>query len=199
MEFFPGSVQPPARTVSCNSWKLQGSVTSGIYVLQDESQAPRLGYCDVNIEGYLDAALEQSIGYKIEAFPDPGRIMFSVYKNNPDQIMFTGDLTYNHEVENVGGHLDLETGIFKSPTDGSFQFTFSGSGYTSGEDYIGVYVNGQLRFLIYENDDTYSSLNYTWVLYLSEADEVRLRTIKGGLLVQSNIIFTFTGLLLKSA
>ena len=130
---FPGSVQAPAQTVTCNSWKLQGSVSSGIYILQDENQAPRLGFCDMTIEGYLDAALEQSIGFEIEVFPDPGRIMFSAHKDNPSQIEFTGDLVYNHEVENVGQHLDLETGIFKSPMDGSFQFTFSGSGYTTGQ------------------------------------------------------------------
>ena len=113
--------------------------------------------------------------------------------------MFTGDLVYNHEVENVGQHLDLETGIFTSPLDGSFQFTFSGSGYTSGEDYVGVFVNGERRFVIYENDDRYSSMSYTWVLSLKENDQVKLKTDKGGLLINPNIIFTFTGLLLKSA
>ena len=153
----------------------------------------------MTIEGYLDAALEQSIGYEIEAFPDPGRIMFSAYKDNPSQIEFTGDLVYNHEVENVGQHLDLKTGIFKSPLEGSFQFTFSGSGFTSGEDYVGVYVNDERRFVIYENDDTYSSMSYTWVLSLKENDQVHLRTQSGGLLINPNIMFTFTGFLLKSA
>ena len=167
--------------------------------MQDKDQAPRLGYCDMTIEGYLDAALEQSIGFEIEAFPDPGRIMFSAYKDNPTNIMFTGDLVYNHEVENIGQHLDLETGIFTSPLDGSFQFTFSGSGYTTGVDYVGVYVNGERRFVIYENNDGHSSMSYTWVLSLKENDQVHLRVDGGGLLLTTTIMYTFTGLLLKSA
>ena len=50
----------------------------------------------MSINGYLDVNLETSIGF-IEAFPTPGRIIFSAYKAEGGS--FSGDVTYSTLVE----------------------------------------------------------------------------------------------------
>ena len=191
-----GSVQIATKASSCSALKLQGVTTSGIYALQDENQAPRLGFCDMELNGYLDAELEKSIGV-LEAFPDPGRIMFSAYRDNQGEIAVTGDLTFNHQDENVGGHLDLATGVFTSPVDGTFKFTFSGLGYYSNSDHVDVYVNDERVFGIHNGDDgAATNLAYSWFLELQTNDKVKLYSVYN-LIVNSVHSYHFTCIQLK--
>ena len=139
----PGSVQADPNDISCNSLKLQGSLASGIYTLKKDNEDARLGYCDMSANGYLEADLEVPIGY-LEAFASPGRTMFSVYRAGPYSNHITGDITYNYAVENTYGYVDLDTGIFTSPTNGIFHFTFSAEadGANVYRD-VGVYINSK--------------------------------------------------------
>ena len=195
----PGSVQADANDISCNSLKLQGAVASGIYTLKKDNEDARLGYCDMSVNGYLEADLEVPIGY-LEAFASPGRTMFSVYRTTSGG--FSGDVTYNNAVENTYGYVNLDTGIFTSPTNGIFHFTFSAEAYSSSKTrrYVGVYINGNRQFIILADNDTskVSNLNYSWYFELKTNDQVQLKIDEGNLYSSSERRVYFNGYLVKA-
>ena len=125
------------------------------------------------------------------------QIYFAVYRSSSSDAYFNGYVTYNNEVENVGNHLALSTGIFTSPVRGTFQFTFSGTGFTSGRDDVGVYVNGYKHFIIYSDNNQYDGVNHSWFLSLNQNDQVRLKMERGQLMLRSDVRFTFIGNLIK--
>ena len=147
--------------------------------------------------GYLDAQLEKSIGYKIEAFPGVGRVMFSTARVASEiEIISAGsDITYNQIWENVGDGLDITTGIFKCPIDGTYKFTFTADAYTADADGAEVLLNGVRQFLIYSDNDGnhHSNLSHTWTFTLKQNDIVNLRVFYGELYINVNIRLTFTG------
>ena len=190
--------------MSCNSLKLQGQLNSGIYSLQNENQPPRLAFCDMTKNGYLDANIEKSIGYKIEAFPGVGRIMFSTARvwteSGYEIISAVTNITYNQIWENVGDGLDMSTGIFTCPVSGTYKFTFTADGYAAdgyaaGPDSAEVLLNGVHQFLIYSHVDGnyHSNLSHTWTFTLKQNDIVNLRVLQGQIYVDVNIRITFTG------
>ena len=184
--------------MSCNSLKLQGQLNSGIYSLQNENQPPRLAFCDMTKNGYLDANIEKSIGYKIEAFPGVGRIMFStarVLTSGSEKISAGSDITYNQIWENVGDGLDMSTGIFTCPVSGTYKFTFTADALNHGADSAEVLLNGVHQFLIYSNIDgnIHSNLSHTWTFTLKQNDIVNLRVERGEIYLDRNLRITFTG------
>ena len=198
---FLGSAQAEPNEVTCNSLKLQGFLTSGIYPLQDENQAPRLGYCDMSINGYLDVNLETSIGF-IEAFPTPGRIIFSAYKAEGGD--FSGDVTYSTLVENVGNGLDISTGVFSCPQSGLYMLSFSGLAINdAGYTIVKIYINGVEDFLLgsyISADRNNDQISHTWVVDLNVNDAVNLK-ITDGLMTSKpndpNDRITFNGMKIK--
>ena len=123
-------------------------MNSGIYALQDEYQAPRLGYCDMSSGGYF-ADLERPIGF-VEAFKDPGRIIFSVFRETGSYINEGSYITFDRIVENTGNHIAISTGIFTCGFlyDGLYQFSFSATIYVSGNTMVEVQINGESEFYI---------------------------------------------------
>ena len=178
---------------------MQGVLTSGIYPLQEENQAPRLGYCDMSINGYLEADLETSIGY-LEAFPNPGRIIFSAYKQD-NTGTFDGDVTYNVLVENVGGGMDIETGVFTTPQDGLYTFSFSGETYNAGSyTYVRIYKNGAEEFVNRNDqgsDENWGQISHTWLSDLKVGDKINVKVTDGYMYSNSIHRITFNGYLVK--
>ena len=147
-----GSRKPKSGSVTCNSLKLQGQLTSGIYPLQGENESPRLGFCDMTLNGYLEVNLETSIGYQIEAFPDPGRVMFGAVrtsgKSNSGQV-----ITYDTTTVNTFDVLDKESGQFKAPISGTYVFSFSGFSYDDTFNVaVEVLKNNQFNFRILKSN-----------------------------------------------
>ena len=114
----------------------------------------------MSINGYLDVNLETSIGF-IEAFPTPGRIIFSAYKAEGGE--FSGDVTYSTLVENVGNGLDIRTGVFSCPQSGLYMLSFSGSSVDrSTATYVQIYINGVEDFLL----GSYTTADYNgWTVF----------------------------------
>jgi len=128
------------------------------------------------------------------------QVYFAVYRSSSSDTHFTGYLTYNNEVENVGNHMNLGTGIFTSPVRGTFQFTLSATGYSSDGNFVGVYVNGQKIFRIFSDRNDYGSINHSWFLSLNQNDQVQLKVEYGSLMLwsgASGVRFTFIGNLIK--
>ena len=151
--------------------------------------------------GYLDANIEKSIGYKIEAFPGVGRIMFSTARvwteSGHEIISAVTNITYNQIWENVGDGLDMSTGIFTCPVSGTYKFTFTADAYAAGAaaDSAQVLLNGVHQFLIYSYIDGnhHSNLSHTWTFTLKQNDIVNLRVERGEIFLDANIRITFTG------
>jgi len=189
-----GMTKSETDSVSCNSLKLDGIVNSGIYALQDEYQAPRLGYCDMSSGGYF-ADLERPIGF-VEAFKDPGRIIFSVFRESGNDINEGSYITFDTIVENTGNHIDISTGIFTCPYDGLYQFSFSATSGEHGYTLVQVQINGEIEFYIYNYEEgNRSLLSYTWMFLLAQGDEVRLYIVDGAIAVSHRA--TFSGQLIK--
>ena len=151
----------------------------------------------MSVNGYLEADLEVPIGY-LEAFASPGRTMFSVYRTTSGG--FSGDVTYNNAVENTYGYVDLDTGIFTSPTNGIFHFTFSAEAYNSVIRYVGVYINGTRKFVILDQNDSnyFSNLSYSWYFALKTNDQVQLKVVRGLLYQYTDRRIYFNGYLVKA-
>ena len=149
--------------------------------------------------GYLDANIEKSIGYKIEAFPGVGRIMFSTARvwteSGYEIISAVTNITYNQIWENVGDGLDMSTGIFTCPVSGTYKFTFTANAYKPGGDSAEVLLNGVHQFLIFSHVDgnDHSNLSHTWTFTLKQNDIVNLRVEHGQIYLDHNLRITFTG------
>ena len=149
--------------------------------------------------GYLDANIEKSIGYKIEAFPGVGRIMFSTARvwteSGYEIISAVTNITYNQIWENVGDGLDMSTGIFTCPVSGTYKFTFTADAYNPSYNSAEVLLNGVHQFLIYSQIDgnVHSNLSHTWTFTLKQNDIVNLRVERGEIYLDGNLRITFTG------
>ena len=197
-----GQTSAEPNHVTCNSLKLQGELKSGIYVLKNKNEAPRFGFCDMAEQGYLNGELEKSIGYKIEAFPGEGRIMFSAAKiisGNAVTIPTGTDITYNEILDNVGDAMDIETGKFTCPMNGTYKFTFTALGKGSTNDAASVLLNGNKQFLIYNNDNNFgASLNHAWTFILQKNDIVNLKVERGDIYLDANIRWSFSGYMIQA-
>ena len=107
-------------------------------------------------------------------------------------------LTY--DVVNAGSDvLDKDSGSFTCKRGGTYLFTFSGEAYSSGRDYIGVYLNNEHQINLLDDDaQSHSNLSFTWTMNLEQGDVVYLKIENGQFYVDSNNQIFFNGFLLKA-
>ena len=101
-----------------------------------------------------------------------------------------GVITFNRIPVNEGEGFNKESGRFRAPVGGTyeFQFVFFGNGVTS-QNRVEVYKDGSHDFSI----NVESFLSYTWMLKLSTGEEVSLKIETGWLK-----FLRFSGQLLKA-
>ena len=152
----------------------------------------------MSINGYLDVNLETSIGF-IEAFPTPGRIIFSAYK--AECCSFSGDVTYTTLVENVGSGLDIRSGVFSCPQSGLYMLSFSGLVHNrQTATYIQINTNGVQDFVIGSQSkaiEIADHLSHTWLAHLNVNDKVTLKITHGLMWSNTNERITFNGMKIK--
>ena len=151
----------------------------------------------MSINGYLDVNLETSIGF-IEAFPTPGRIIFSAYK--AEGGYFSGDVTYTREVANVGNGLDISSGVFSCPQSGLYMLSFSGLTVVPNYTYVRIYINGVEDFLLQSSttaDVNIDVISHTWLVHLNSNDKVNLKITHGEMYSSSVQRITFNGMKVK--
>ena len=56
-----GTKKVKSESITCSSLKRERHYDSGYYILKDESEAPRLGYCDMNVVDYIENGSSGSI------------------------------------------------------------------------------------------------------------------------------------------
>ena len=129
-------------------------------------------------------------------------IIFSAVKNS-GKIYYADDYvdSFDKFLVNDGSGFNLETGTFKAPTSGVFEFSASllHELYVSNDrSRIAVLKNlvRELEFREYDNDTTNyndGTLSFTWILELKEGDEVRLKATAGRFECGSSYTCTFSG------
>ena len=153
----------------------------------------------MSINGYLDVNLETSIGFSIEAFPTPGRIIFSAYK--AEGSYFSGDVTYTREIANVGNGLDISSGVFSCPQSGLYMLSFSGEAANDATStYVSIYINGVRDFVLHSYttaDVNYDYISHTWLVHLNSNDKVNLKITHGEMYSSSDQRITFNGMKVK--
>ena len=131
--------------------------------------------------------------------------MFSAFndqRENPltgkyQEIEKPNYVNFTKTVVNIGGGLDMATGTFTSPVDGTYMFSFSGVAH----DWIlmvGIYVNGvQSDRIFIGNGAYYGNFGYTWFSNLKTGDEVRLKIDRGSINLWTRSWPYFNGILVK--
>ena len=153
---------------------------SGIYPLKENNETPKLAYCQMEVDGYDDPAIEQRLGYWELSSYSQGEVYFSARKTDIGD--FTGKITFNEILINKGNGFTGTTGVFRAPTSGFYSFTISGrqnSHNNEGALYIDVLRNGSHEFYIVDTASNsehgyYNALSFTFQLYLSKNDYINL-------------------------
>ena len=189
-----GALQIPENPTSCSTLKLQGLVQNGIYTLQGQNEDPRLAYCDMSEQGYF-SDLETPIG-TLETFSDSGRVMFSVSKRSTSGI---GVIIFDEVIQDTANGYDANTGVFKVPTSGVYDFTFSAHN-DCRDPYVFLFKDGVKEAIIYEwNDGDAGGCSMTggstWTMNLKKDEEITLQVTAGSLLGGLEQSITFSGYL----
>ena len=181
--------------------KKSGHFKSEIYALKTKQEKwPRVAFCDMEKHGYDDNSIESLLGY-ISVSPEPSQIMFGAFAApNPSQQITAGSyITFDQFWINNGNDFDLSTGSFKTPLNGSYEFSFSGNAYNTGYCYIQVLKNGMEVNQFQSKSSYYANMASTWILALDSGDEIRLKVRDGACYSDINMHRSFTGKLLEIA
>ena len=128
-------------------------------------------------------------------------VMFSAYSNTNELIQEGKVVKFNKFWVNNGDVIDLDTGKFKAPLDGNYEFTFNGHSSPGIVAGYGLQIqvmknnNNILRFST-GDDEHFENLSNTWTLQLKAGDIIKLSVRNGALFTSSNHFRTFTGKLL---
>ena len=128
-------------------------------------------------------------------------VMFSAYSNRNELIQKGKVVKFNKFWVNNGDVFDLDTGKFRAPLDGSYEFTFNGHSSPGIVAGYGLQIqvlknnNDLLRFST-GDDEHFENLSNTWTLTLKAGDIIKLSVRNGALFTSSNHFRTFTGKLL---
>ena len=172
-------------SVTCNSLKVKGTFQPGIYTLKEANQSPRLGYCQMDQDGYK-GNMETPLGY-FDTFIDPEVISFAAYKSTPGYTNMHLFVTFNHIVYNHGNGLDKDTGAFTAPKTGIYQFSFQGrfGGSGSNDECMvivvknNVFENTVQKFIVVNDDSQWVVGTSTWIMDLEANDVIKIKVNKG--------------------
>lgn len=186
--------------VTCQSMKRSGITKNGIYTLRNaQDKYPRLAFCNMkSTDGYEDVTMESSIGY-LDPRTLPGGVLFSAFLKFDTAAVNLGPgaITFNETTTNVGNSFDISTGIFKTPVDGTYQFTFSSITGSVSPSFAYVYVqkNGLNHLLIMEKNANgiWNKFGQTWVMNLLTGDQIGLYVFDGTIYIHYARQTIFTG------
>ena len=108
-------------------------------------------------------------------------VYFYVQRKNATNQTLKGDLKFDIEVVNIGGAMDLKTGVFTAPRNGTYYFIFSAlmkfPNNASTECYIYLWGRGTNRASTFfrSNDSVPVSSTLHASVHLKQGDQVKLK------------------------
>ena len=114
------------------------------------------------------------------------------------------DITFTEMVTNIGNGMDPETGVFKAPVTGVYEFSISAeSNIEDPTTSINVFKNDEYEFRITDlnqsNQKNHVNIAYTWCLELVQDETVKLAmSNSNGLFVNYQVFVWFNGYLMSN-
>ena len=91
----------------------------------------------------------------------------------------------------VGGYFDQQTGIYNVPLTGNYVFVVDA--YKDAPSQLKILVNGNEARDIHDKYDYYAPFNGVFSVYLSQNDQVKLRSYPGSTYLSNGTPLTFMG------
>merc|ERR1712224_382755 len=210
-----GKKFPEEKPSSCSSLKKAGVFHSAYYNVKEDGQFSKLVYCNMSTPGYQNTGEEliesseshfvemeetiDEISLKVEDITNP--MIFSAIKTSGSYYEGSYIDSFDKFLVDDGTGFDLDSGTFKAPTSGVFEFSATLEYYIYDSyrySKIAVLKNlvTELVFREYAEDNNNVNtgrLSFTWMLELKEGDEVRLKTIFGRFRCWTGSVCTFNG------
>ena len=178
-----------------------GHTLSGFYDVKGSSSQIASTYCDFT-KSSAETGYETRYGF-VDVKTSP--VYFFVTRTS--EWITPGTMPFEKEYLNLGGGMNLASGVFTAPKDGIYAFSFKGSGTGYGSGYAG---NGSV--ILQQNGANvaggYSKINgailNTWAtvsvhgtLKLNKGDTITINHVDGVIYSSSNSHTQFTGSLLE--
>jgi len=157
------SIEPNLLTESCQNMKTQGIMTSGHYILNDQS----IVYCNM-AKPLSDSKIQTHVGHL--SYSD---VMFIVTRTLDQGCIDTGIISFDEKVVDRSNNFNIQNGVFVSPKKGSYFFQFNSRIANGDSCEIQVYVNYEKVMYFYEND-TNQLANFYFTIELETNDELWL-------------------------
>jgi len=178
-----------------------GHTLSGFYDVKSGSSQISSTYCDFT-KASTEADYETRYGF-VDVKSSP--VHFFVTRLTSWST--TGMMPFEKEYLNLGGGMNLASGVFTAPKAGIYAFTFKGLGSGTRSTYVGygqIYLqrNGVTVAIGYSDINgatvaTYSTLSVHATLKLNEGDAITIYHVEGTVYSNSLSDTQFTGSLVE--
>ena len=107
---------------------------------------------------------------------------------------------FDKSIVNIGHNFDLSTGIFKTPIDGYYSFSFTGFVYDHHHPILNIRKNDQNTLAINAGFGQGAGPGYfatTWYMVLSKNDKINLYVLGSSSALLYNPGIVFSGLFIR--
>jgi len=196
-----GQAAISSKPTNCRDLFKMGHTLSGFYDVKSSSTQIASTYCDFS-KATTESGYETRYGFvDVKSAP----VHFFVVRTTDWSTV--GTMPFDKEYLNLGGGMNLASGVFTAPKAGIYTFSFialssaTGSGYSG---YGGVYIqrNGANVAMGYSRiwgatSGTVSTTSIEATLKLNKGDSITIRLHEGKFYSNGNIHTQFTGSLVE--
>jgi len=178
---------------SCDDlWKI-GHTLNGFYDVKGENEV-RSVYCDFT-KTPGDPGMETAVGV-VDVKSSP--VYFHVQRNSTYSIVDT-TIPFQLERLNIGGAMNITSGIFTAPKSGIYFFSFNGlKDSPTNTLTVRLYHNSKIITRAYgTNVAGHFTATLSSTLSLKSGDQIRLLLVEGKLYDENSLYTNFNGMLLQ--
>ena len=195
-----GQAAIPPKPTNCRDLFKMGHTLSGFYNIKSSNTQIASTYCDFS-KSSAEKGYETRYGF-VDVKTSP--VHFFVTRTSSWSKI--GTMPFEKEYLNLGGGMNLTSGVFTAPKAGIYAFTFKGTGYGLGSNSNGPYAGYGVVYLQRNGSDVAKSVSQingaisnTWTTVpvhgtfkLNKGDRITIRHGGGTILsdIFSNVQFT---------
>ena len=191
-----GQAAISSKPTNCRDLFKMGHTLSGFYDVKGSSTQISSTYCDFS-KSSTEMDYETRYGYI-----DVKTSSIHFFVTRTSIWSSSGNMTFDKEYLNLGGGMNLASGVFKAPKAGIYTFSFRGEATGVGTDYTGygrvhltrngvVIASGHSD--IYDARNGYLTLSVHGTLKLNKGDTITIRHEEGTIYSSSNSEIQFMG------